>query len=449
MIFESLSEKLNAAFSKLKGKGKLSAEDVKVAMREIKLALLEADVNFAVVKEFVQKVSERAQGSEVLESLTPAQQVIGIVHQELCALMGGQNAKLLIASKPPTIVMMVGLQGAGKTTNCAKLANLYHKNHRPLLVAGDIYRPAAIQQLQVLGEQIGVPVFAAPEGTKPAKIAVLALEHAKKHGNDMIFFDTAGRLAIDEEMMQELKDVKRVLHPTEIILVADAMIGQDATTVSRSFDEAVGIDSVLLSKMDGDTRGGAALSIRQVTGKPIKFVGMGEKVDALEPFYPDRMASRILGMGDVVTLFEKAQAVSDEKKQAELAKKIGKQGFDLEDFLDQLEQIKKMGGIGAMMSMMPGMGSASVDADQAEQQLRRSRAIIQSMTAAERKNPSVLNASRRRRIAQGSGMKVEDVNRLINQFNQMNKMMKQLSGNKKKFAQMGRMAGRGGTRFPF
>lgn len=449
MIFESLSEKLNAAFSKLKGKGKLSAEDVKIAMREIKLALLEADVNFAVVKEFVQKVSERAQGSEVLESLTPAQQVIGIVHQELCALMGGQNAKLLIASKPPTIVMMVGLQGAGKTTNCAKLASLYQKNHRPLLVAGDIYRPAAIRQLQVLGEQIGVPVFTAPEGTKPPKIAALALEHAKKHGNDMIFFDTAGRLAIDETMMQELKEIKQVLHPTEIMLLADAMIGQDAAAVSRSFDEAVGIDSVLLSKMDGDTRGGAALSIRQVTGKPIKFVGMGEKVDALEPFYPERMASRILGMGDVVTLFEKAQAVSDEKKQTELAKKIGKQGFDLDDFLDQLEQIKKMGGIGAMMSMMPGIGAASVDADQAEQQLRRSRAIIQSMTAAERKNPSLLNASRRKRIAQGSGMKVEDVNRLVNQFNQMNKMMKQFSGNKKKFTQMGRMAGRGGMRFPF
>ncbi len=448
MIFQGLSDKLNQVFSKLKGKGKLSAEDVKLAMREIKLALLEADVNFLVVKEFVARVSERAQGSEVLESLTPGQQVISIVHDELRQLMGGVNAKLNISAKPPTVVMMVGLQGAGKTTSVAKLAGLFAKQgKRPLLVAGDVYRPAAIKQLNVLGETLGIPVFSPKEGQKPPEIAKDALEHAQKHGNDMLFFDTAGRLSIDEALMAELVAIKGVLHPTEILLVVDAMTGQDAAAVSKAFDEQVGIDSVLLTKMDGDTRGGAALSVRHVTGKPIKFVGMGEKLDELEPFHPDRMASRILGMGDVLSLIEKAKQTADENKQRELAKKMGKEGFDLEDFLEQMGQIQQMGGVSSMLSMMPGMGGKALKGGEVdERQFDRTRAIIQSMTPQERKNPSIINASRKRRIAAGSGMRVEDINRLLNQFSQMNRMMKQMMGNKGKLGGFGKGKG---LRFPF
>ena len=413
MAFEGLSDKLAAVFKRLKSKGKLSESDVKLAMREVRLALLEADVNYKVVKDFVSKVSERCVGAEVLESLTPAQQVIKIVNEELCGLMGNGNARIHFPSKPPCIVMMCGLQGSGKTTHSAKLAKYYKKEgYRPLLVACDVYRPAAIQQLKVVGEQAGVSVFEQGQ-IDPVKIAENAIKHAKDHGNDLVILDTAGRLHIDEELMNELKRVKASVDPTEILLVVDAMTGQDAVNVASSFDEALGIDGVILTKLDGDTRGGAALSVLAVTGKPVKFAGMGEKLDDIEPFHPDRMASRILGMGDVLTLIEKAQTQVDEKEAMKMAQKIKDNSFDMNDLLEQMRQIKKMGPLKQIMSMLPGVGNQLKDVDVDDKQLYRIEAIITSMTVKEREKPAIINPSRKRRIAAGSGTKVEDVNRLL------------------------------------
>ena len=428
MAFEGLSDKLAAVFKRLKSKGKLSESDVKLAMREVRLALLEADVNYKVVKDFVSKVSERCVGAEVLESLTPAQQVIKIVNEELCGLMGNGNARIHFPSKPPCIVMMCGLQGSGKTTHSAKLAKYYKKEgYRPLLVACDVYRPAAIQQLKVVGEQAGVSVFEQGQ-IDPVKIAENAIKHAKDHGNDLVILDTAGRLHIDEELMNELKRVKASVDPTEILLVVDAMTGQDAVNVASSFDEALGIDGVILTKLDGDTRGGAALSVLAVTGKPVKFAGMGEKLDDIEPFHPDRMASRILGMGDVLTLIEKAQTQVDEKEAMKMAQKIKDNSFDMNDLLEQMRQIKKMGPLKQIMSMLPGVGNQLKDVDVDDKQLYRIEAIITSMTVKEREKPAIINPSRKRRIAAGSGMRVEDVNRLLRQFEQTQKLIKQLRG---------------------
>ena len=428
MIFEGLSTRLQDVFKKLKGHGKLTEADVDLAMREVRLALLEADVNFKVVKGFVEKVRARAVGSEVLESLTPAQQVIKIVDEELVELMGGTVSKINISSKPPTIIMMVGLQGAGKTTTTAKLAGkMKQKGRSPLLVACDVYRPAAIQQLKVVGEQAGVSVFEQGQ-IDPVKIAENAIKHAKDHGNDLVILDTAGRLHIDEELMNELKRVKASVDPTEILLVVDAMTGQDAVNVASSFDEALGIDGVILTKLDGDTRGGAALSVLAVTGKPVKFAGMGEKLDDIEPFHPDRMASRILGMGDVLTLIEKAQTQVDEKEAMKMAQKIKDNSFDMNDLLEQMRQIKKMGPLKQIMSMLPGVGNQLKDVDVDDKQLYRIEAIITSMTVKEREKPAIINPSRKRRIAAGSGTKVEDVNRLLKQFEQMQKMMKMMGG---------------------
>lgn len=429
-MFDSLSDKLANAFKKFKNKGKLTEADVKEGMREIKLALLEADVNFKVVREFVKTVSERAVGSDVLESLVPAQQIVKIVNEELINLMGGSQAKLEIASKPPTVVMMVGLQGSGKTTHSAKLAGLYKKQgKRPLLVACDVYRPAAIKQLEVVGEQIGVPVFSMGSNVSPLEIAKNALIHADKHGHDMVFLDTAGRLHVDEVLMAELAGLKEIAAPTEILLVIDAMLGQDAVNVAESFNNLLDITGVILTKLDGDTRGGAALSVRHVTGKPIKFVGVGEKLDAIEPFYPDRMASRILGMGDVLTLIEKAQQSFDEKKAEELEKKLRESTFDLNDFLDQFRQIREMGSIEQLAAMIPGMKPGALkDAQFDEKAMGRTEAIILSMTPKERQKPDIINASRRKRIAAGSGTSVEEVNKLLRQFEQMNKMIKQFGG---------------------
>ena len=447
MAFGSLSEKLNQVFKKLRGKGKLSEADIKEAMREVKLALLEADVNFKVVKEFVRRVSEKAVGVEVLESLTPAQQVIKIVNDELCEIMGGTQSKIQMSSKPPTIVMMVGLQGAGKTTHCGKLAAYFKKqNKRPLLAACDIYRPAAIKQLQVVGEKVGVPVFTMPEGTKPVVIAQNAVEHALRHGNDLVLIDTAGRLHVDETLMGELKELKAEIKPTEILLVVDAMIGQDAVNVAQSFDEALGIDGIMLTKLDGDTRGGAALSVRFVTGKPIKFAGVGEKMEDLEAFHPDRMAQRILGMGDVMTLVEKAQQSFDEKKAAELEKKMKNQTFDLNDFMDNMKQMQEMGGMEKILSMVPGGAGLPKNATVDEKQLARVEAMILSMTPQERQKPETINFSRRQRIAGGAGVKVEDVGRLLKQFDQMKKLMRQFGGGKSRG--FGRK-GMGGLRLPF
>ena len=428
MAFEGLSDKLAAVFKRLKSKGKLSESDVKLAMREVRLALLEADVNYKVVKDFVSKVSERCVGAEVLESLTPAQQVIKIVNEELCGLMGNGNARIHFPSKPPCIVMMCGLQGSGKTTHSAKLAKYYKKEgYRPLLVACDVYRPAAIQQLKVVGEQAGVSVFEQGQ-IDPVKIAENAIKHAKDHGNDLVILDTAGRLHIDEELMNELKRVKASVDPTEILLVVDAMTGQDAVNVASSFDEALGIDGVILTKLDGDTRGGAALSVLAVTGKPVKFAGMGEKLDDIEPFHPDRMASRILGMGDVLTLIDKAQTQVDDKEAMKMAQKIKDNSFDMNDLLEQMRQIKKMGPLKQIMSMLPGVGNQLKDVDVDDKQLYRIEAIITSMTVKEREKPAIINPSRKRRIAAGSGTKVEDVNRLLKQFEQMQKMMKMMGG---------------------
>lgn len=429
-MFDSLSDKLANAFKKFKNKGKLSESDVKEGMREIKLALLEADVNFKVVREFVKTVSERAVGAEVLESLVPAQQIVKIVNDELINLMGGSQSKLNISPKPPTVVMMVGLQGAGKTTHSAKLAGMYKKQgKRPLLVACDVYRPAAIKQLEVVGAQLDIPVFSMGDSVSPVDIAKTAVAHAIKHGNDMVFLDTAGRLHVDEELMAELSNIKEVASPTEILLVVDAMLGQDAVNVAESFNNLLDITGVVLTKMDGDTRGGAALSVRHVTGKPIKFVGTGEKLDAIEPFHPDRMASRILGMGDVLSLIEKAQEAFDEKKAEEMERKLRESTFDLNDFLEQFRQVKDMGSIEQLVGMIPGMKPGALkDAQIDEKALGRTEAIILAMTPKERQKPDIINASRKKRIAAGSGTSVVEVNKLLRQFEQMSKMFKQLGG---------------------
>ena len=429
-MFDSLSDKLANAFKKFKNKGKLSESDVKEGMREIKLALLEADVNFKVVREFVKTVSERAVGAEVLESLVPAQQIVKIVNDELVNLMGGSQSKLNISPKPPTVVMMVGLQGAGKTTHSAKLAGMYKKQgKRPLLVACDVYRPAAIKQLEVVGAQLDIPVFSMGDSVSPVDIAKAAVAHAIKHGNDMVFLDTAGRLHVDEELMAELSNIKEVSSPTEILLVVDAMLGQDAVNVAESFNNLLDITGVVLTKMDGDTRGGAALSVRHVTGKPIKFVGTGEKLDAIEPFHPDRMASRILGMGDVLSLIEKAQEAFDEKKAEEMERKLRESTFDLNDFLEQFRQVKDMGSIEQLVGMIPGMKPGALkDAQIDEKALGRTEAIILAMTPKERQKPDIINASRKKRIAAGSGTSVVEVNKLLRQFEQMSKMFKQLGG---------------------
>ena len=440
MAFEGLSGKLNQVFKKLKSHGKLTESDVKAAMREVRMALLEADVSYKVVKDFVQKVSERAVGEEVLNSLTPAQQVIKIVNEELCSLMGNENARINFPSKPPCVIMMCGLQGSGKTTHAAKLEKMLKKEgHYPLLVACDIYRPAAINQLQVVGERAGVKVFEMGQ-IDPRIIVREAMRFAKDHGHDVVILDTAGRLHIDLELMDELKDLKKLAHPNEIMLVVDAMTGQDAVNVAKAFDDALGIDSVLMSKLDSDTRGGAALSVLAVTGKPIKYVGMGEKLDDFEQFHPQRMASRILGMGDVLTLIEKAESTVSEKDAAKIAKKLEQNKFDMNDLLDQLRQIQKMGSIRSIINMLPGVGDKLKDVDVDEKQFVRIEAMITSMTRAEREKPSIINPSRKRRIAAGSGTRVEDVNRLLKQFDQMQKMMKQLG--KKATGKGGKMSRR-------
>ncbi|MBR4205285.1 MAG: signal recognition particle protein [Clostridia bacterium] len=428
-MFDSLSEKLNNAFKRFRSKGKLTEADVREGMREVRQALLEADVNYKVTKDFIKTVTERAVGSEVMESLLPGQQIVKIVHEELIRLMGDANSKLVISPKPPTVVMMVGLQGSGKTTHCAKLAGMYKRQgKRPLLVACDVYRPAAIDQLKVVGAQVDVPVFDMGQGN-PVEIAKAGLAHANRYGHDMVFIDTAGRLQIDETLMQELEKIKAATNPTEILLVVDAMIGQESVNVASSFNEKLDITGVILSKLDGDTRGGAALATRYVTGKPIKFVGTGEKLDAIEPFYPDRMASRILGMGDVLTLIEKAQQSIDEKKAAELERKLRENTFTLNDYLDQFRQIRNMGSLEQLVSMIPGMKPGALkDAKFDEKALNRTEAIILSMTPQEREHPDILSGSRRKRIAAGSGTSVEEVNRVMKQYDQMNKMIRQFSG---------------------
>ena len=463
MAFEGLTEKLSAAFKKLRGKGRLSESDVKEAMREIRLALLEADVSYKVVKQFIAQVTEKAVGADVLEALSPAQMIVKIVNQELTELMGGSSTKLTIASKPPTIVMMVGLQGAGKTTNVAKLAGLMKQKNgkRPLLVACDVYRPAAIQQLEVVGQQLDIPVFQMGQ-IDPVDIAKAAVAHAEKHGNDMVFLDTAGRLHVDEALMDELKNIKAAVNPTEILLVVDAMIGQDAVNAAKAFDDALDIDGVVLTKLDGDARGGAALSIKAVTGKPIKFVGMGEKLDQIEVFHPDRMASRILGMGDMLSLIEKAEQTFDQKKAAELQEKLRKNKFTLTDFYEQMAQLKNMGSLTEIAGMIPGVKASDLEgANMDTKMFQRMEAIITSMTPYERENPNVLNSSRKKRIAAGSGTQVVDVNRLLKQFEMLQTMTKQFSGGKlprnlrKMMSKKGGkgmmpgMGGLGGKGFPF
>ena len=444
MAFENLSEKLSGVFKKLRSKGRLSEADVKEAMREVRMALLEADVNFRVAKDFVARVSEKAVGQDILESLSPAQQVIKIVNEELTSLMGGSQSRIRMANSPPTVIMFVGLQGAGKTTNCAKLAGYFKKreSRRPLLCACDVYRPAAIQQLKVVGTQLDIPVFEKGQGD-PVEIAKEAYEHAKRHGNDVLMIDTAGRLHIDEDLMDELKAIKAAVKPHEIMLVVDGMTGQDAVNAASAFDEALGIDSVLMTKLDGDARGGAALSVKAVTGKPIKFCGVGEKLDAIEPFYPDRMASRILGMGDMLSLIEKAQQTFDEKKALDMEKRMKSGKLNLNDFYEQMKQMKGMGSLSDIAGMIPGMsGKAFQDAKIDEKALARTEAIILSMTPKERENPDILNFSRKKRIAAGCGQRVEDINRLLKQFNMTQQMMKQFSG-------LGRKKGRKGFRLPF
>ncbi len=433
MAFEGLADKLQQTLKKLRGAGKLNEKDVKDAMREVKMALLEADVSFKVVKDFINKVTERAIGAEVLESLTPGQQVIKIVNEQMTELMGNTNSKIMFSSKPPTILMMVGLQGAGKTTTCGKLGLVMKKQGKnPLLVACDVYRPAAIKQLQVVGGQVDVEVFNMGDKVDPVDISKAAVAHAQKNGNDLIIIDTAGRLHIDEELMGELEEIKKNIRPTEILLVVDAMTGQDAVNVAESFNEKLGIDGVILTKLDGDTRGGAALSVKAITGKPIKFAGMGEKLDDLEPFHPDRMSSRILGMGDVLSLIEKAQSAFDEKKALELEKKIRTQQFTFDDFLDQLQQMKKMGPMSSLLEMIPGMNSSKLKGMEVdEKELVRVEAIIRSMTKKERQNPDIINGSRRKRIAAGSGTSIQEVNRVMKNFEQSKKMMKQFAGMEK------------------
>ncbi len=448
-MFGNLTEKLANAFRRFRNKGKLTPADVKEGMREIKLALLEADVNFKVTKEFVNAVSERAVGAQVMESLVPAQQIVKIVNEELIRLMGSDAAKLEISSKPPTVIMMVGLQGAGKTTHAGKIAAMYKsKGKSPLLVACDIYRPAAIDQLEVVGKNAGIPVFQLGNKKNPVDIAKAGVEYARKNGHDMVFIDTAGRLHIDEELMEELRKIKAVTDPTEILLTVDAMLGQDAVNVAQSFNDLLDITGVVLTKMDGDTRGGAALSVRYVTGKPIKFVGTGEKLDAIEPFHPDRIASRILGMGDVLSLIEKAEAAIDEKKAQEMERKMREATFTLDDFLDQLRQLRKMGNLEQLLSMLPGANAGALkDIKLDEKQMEHTEAIVLSMTPAERMKPEIINGSRRRRIAAGCGLTVEDVNKLLRQFDQMKKMMKQFSNSGKRGSRMMNGMGLGGKLF--
>ena len=443
-MFGNLTEKLANAFKKFRSKGKLTEADVREGMREVKLALLEADVNFKVVKDFVKSVTERAVGTQVLESLLPAQQIVKIFNEELIRRMGSEAAKININPKPPTVIMMVGLQGAGKTTHTGKIANMYkQKGKSPLLVACDVYRPAAIDQLKIVGESVNIPVFSLGAKISPVEIAKAGIQHAKKNGNDFVIIDTAGRLHIDEELMDELVNIKKAVEPDEILLTVDAMTGQDAVNVAKSFNELLDITGVVLTKMDGDTRGGAALSVKYITGKPIKFVGTGEKMDAIELFHPDRIASRILGMGDILSLIEKAEAAFDEKSAKDLEKKMREQTFTLDDFLDQMQQLKKMGNLDQLLGMMPGMNQGALkNAQIDENQLARTEAIIRSMTRAERVRPEIINGSRRKRIANGSGTKVEDVNRLLKQFEQSKKMMKQFTG-------MGKRRMMGGMKFPF
>lgn len=447
MAFEGLADRLQNTIQKIRGKGKVSEADVKEMMREVRLALLEADVNFKVVKDFVKKVSERAIGQEVLKSLTPGQQIIKIVNEELTELMGGEQSKIAVASRPPTVIMMVGLQGAGKTTTSGKLANLLRKkyNRKPMLVAADIYRPAAIKQLETLGKQLGMPVFSLGDQVSPVEIARQAIAKAKEEHHDYVLIDTAGRLHVDEALMNELKEIKELTKPDEIFLVVDAMTGQDAVNVAASFNEQLGLTGVVLTKLDGDTRGGAALSIRSVTQTPIKFIGMGEKMDALEPFHPERMASRILGMGDVLTLIEKAQANIDEEKAKELEKKMRTASFTLDDFLEQLAQVRNLGPLDELLKMMPGAnkikGLNNIQID--EKQIAHVEAIIRSMTKEEKNHPEMMNSSRKRRIAKGSGRTVAEVNRLLKQFEDMKKMMKQMSGMQQKAKK------KGGFKFPF
>lgn len=444
MVFESLADKLQNTFKALRGKGKLTEADVKAAMREVKLALLEADVNFKIVKDFVQKVTDRAIGQEVMSSLTPGQQVIKIVNEELTTLMGTTRSKLTFSSSPVSVYMMVGLQGSGKTTTCGKLGNYLKKQgKKPLLVACDIYRPAAIKQLQVVGDSLGIPVFTMGE-INPVEITKAAINHANRYGNDVVILDTAGRLHIDETLMNELVEIKKAARPTEILLVVDAMTGQDAVNVAESFNAQLGIDGLIMTKLDGDTRGGAALSVKAVTGKPIKFAGIGEKLSELEEFHPDRMASRILGMGDVLTLIEKAQSSFDEESARKLEKKMKKGNFDFEDFLSQLQQMKKMGPIGDLLGMIPGLGNqkALKDVQVDEKEFVKLEAIIQSMTLKERRDPNLINGSRKKRIAAGSGTSVQEVNKLLKQFEQTKKLMKQFSGMDKRMK-------RGGMRMPF
>ncbi|BDG79919.1 MULTISPECIES: signal recognition particle protein [Bacillus] len=441
MAFEGLADRLQQTISKIRGKGKVSEQDVKDMMREVRLALLEADVNFKVVKDFVKKVSERAVGQDVMKSLTPGQQVIKVVKEELTELMGGEESKIAVAKRPPTVIMMVGLQGAGKTTTSGKLANLLRKKHnrKPMLVAADIYRPAAIKQLETLGKQLDMPVFSLGDQVSPVEIAKQAIEKAKEEHYDYVILDTAGRLHIDHELMDELTQVKEIANPEEIFLVVDSMTGQDAVNVAKSFNEQLGLTGVVLTKLDGDTRGGAALSIRAVTNTPIKFAGLGEKLDALEAFHPERMASRILGMGDVLTLIEKAQATVDEDKAKELEQKMRTMSFTLDDFLEQLGQVRNMGPLDELLQMMPGAGKMkglkNIQVD--EKQLNHVEAIIKSMTVLEKEQPDIINASRRKRIAKGSGTSVQEVNRLLKQFDEMKKMMKQMTnmskGKKKGF----------------
>lgn len=445
MVFESLSEKLQNALGKLRGKGKISEKDLDATLREVRLALLEADVNFKVVRDFIKKIKEKSLGSEVLESLTPGQQIIKIVNEELTGLMGEKESKLNISPNPPTVILMCGLQGAGKTTTAAKLANnLKKQNKRPLLVACDIYRPAAIKQLEVVGEKVGVPVFSMGDKHSPVDIAKAALEHGKKHANDYIIMDTAGRLHIDESLMQEITDIKKATNPNDILLVLDAMTGQDAVNVAEAFNQQLDITGIILTKLDGDARGGAALSIRAVTQKPIKFVGMGEKLDQLETFHPDRMASRILGMGDVLSLIEKAQSSIDEKKAIELERKMRTDQFTFDDFLEQLDQMKNMGPLDELLGMIPGMNSKALKGLNVDNnELTSIEAIIKSMTKKERNNPDIINSSRRKRIAIGSGTNVQEVNKLLKQFKETKKMMKKFSGMSKQTKK------RGKTGFPF
>ena len=446
MAFEGLADRLQNAIKKIRGSQKVTEDDLKETLREVRMALLEADVNFKVVKDFIARIKERAMGQEVQASLTPGQFIIKIVNEELTDLLGGTQSKLMVASKPPTVIMLVGLQGAGKTTTAGKLANHLRKNgKKPLLVAGDVYRPAAIEQLQVLGEQLNIPVFSLGDQVSPVEIAKQSMSKAFSLACDTVIIDTAGRLHINEELMGELKDIKKTVKPHEILLVVDAMTGQDAVTVAESFNNDLGIDGLIVTKLDGDARGGAVLSVKAVTGRPVKFVGMGEKLDALEPFHPDRMASRILGMGDVLSLIEKAQAVFDAEDAAKLEKKLRKEEFTLEQFLEQMQQVKKLGSLESILGMLPGMGNISQklkDANVDEKELDRVEAIIRSMTLAERRNPNIINGSRRKRIATGSGTRVQDVNKLLKNFEQSKKMMKKIKG-------MNKFASKGGFKLPF